>query len=354
MKKLLSVFLILTALVAQDEFSLSKATIGGYGELHINSVSEKGKATKTTADFHRFVLFFGYNFSDSWSFKSEVELEHNMVGAKYKGELELEQAYVDYHHSDEFGFRAGVILAPVGYINEIHEPPTFFGVERPTFDKYILPTTWFDNGASIYGTINKEIAYNVSIMGGLDGDGIFKSGIRSGRAKGESKALAGYNFNNPTFIARADYLGIEGANVGASFTLSNARRTDKPSLKTSILDLHAKYTKDNIFFKGQFASVNYDKDVVGYDAHVGRLVEAGYDVMEGSKTFAPFVRYEDLSMQSGHATDEKAANATILTLGVSYKPLDKVVFKADYSTFETKESGSEAKNTIAVCVGYMF
>ena len=36
------------------------------------------------------------------------------------------------------------MLAPVGIINERHEPPSFHGVERPFVDTFIIPTTWFD------------------------------------------------------------------------------------------------------------------------------------------------------------------------------------------------------------------
>ncbi len=377
MKALLIYLLVLTALTAQDEFSISKATIGGYGELHINSVDEDSKATKTTADFHRFVLFFGYNFNEKWSFKSEVELEHNMVGQKYAGELELEQAYIDYHGSDEFGFRAGVILAPVGYINETHEPPTFFGVERPAFSKSILPTTWFDNGASVYGILNKSINYNVTLMGGLNGgaistedslpkSGIQKGGIRSGRAKGEKSTLGGYNFNNPTFIVRADYVGIDGLNIGFSFAIANAKRTlidakekfagHLPGVSTSIVDLHAQYNKDNIFFKAQFATVSLDKGIIGYDGHQGVLVEAGYDLCDSEETLAPFFRFENLNLKNGHDIDatEDESNLTILTFGVNYKPLDQIVFKADYSTQKSAEKDAKSKNTISVGVGYNF
>lgn len=364
--KALYTLLILTSLgFAQDEFAISNSTVGGYGELHINSVNEDGKPTKTTADFHRFVLFYGYNFADKWSFKAEVELEHNFV-KDGDGELELEQAYVDYHHSDAFGFRAGVVLAPVGYINEVHEPPTFLGVERPTFDKYIIPTTWFDNGFSFYGTLSEKVNYNVSIMGGLDGNGILAEGIRSGRTKGYKGNINGYNFNNPTFIVRADFIGVDGLNAGFSYTSSNALTyavdVDGDFLKltggleTSILDLHAKYEKDNLFGKVQYGKVSLDKDRAGYDGHVGFLVEAGYDVFSGDDPLIPFVRYEDLNLRSGHATQatEDASHSTILTFGASYKPVEQVVFKLDYQTTETKEDGAKAVSTLSFGVGYMF
>jgi opacity protein-like surface antigen len=364
MKALYISLLFLSCAFAQDEFSISKVTIGGYGELHINSVDVKDKPSKTTADFHRFVLFFGYNFNEKWSFKSELEVEHNFV-ADGQGELELEQAYVDYHHSDEFGFRAGVILAPVGYINENHEPPTFLGVERPTYSNKIIPTTWFDNGVSIYGTINEKVAYTLAVMGGLDGNGILAKGIRSGRGKGYQGNMGGYNFNNPTFIARADFIGIDGLNVGLSYTKANALlyNTDingnfaslaGNSLETSILEFHSRFNKNNLFAKLQYGIVSFDKDLAGYDGHTGLLIEAGYDVLSSEDALIPFLRYEDLNLMDGSGLAEDASHLSIITFGLSYKPLDQVVFKADYSTSESKASNSVSTNTIAFGVGYMF
>ena len=104
-------------------------------------------------DFHRFVLLFNHSFTDRIRFIGELELEHALVeGLEESGELELEQAYLDFRVNRAFNMRAGMLLAPVGIINERHEPPSFHGVERPFVDTFIIPTTWFDAGAGIHGT----------------------------------------------------------------------------------------------------------------------------------------------------------------------------------------------------------
>jgi len=126
-------------LFAQNEdFFEPKATILGYGELHYNQESKDNGPTAKSIDFHRFVWFLGYAWSEKWSFKSEVELEHNFVQGG-QGELELEQAYINYHHADWFGFQVGVVLPSIGLINEYHEPPLFYGVERPEYNNRIIP-----------------------------------------------------------------------------------------------------------------------------------------------------------------------------------------------------------------------
>jgi len=99
--------------------------LSGYMDFHFNKVElEDGRL-----DFHRFVLLVTHRFSDRIRFVSEIEIEHALVeGLEDAGELELEQAYVDFLISRAFNVRAGMMLMPVGIINERHEPPVYYGV----------------------------------------------------------------------------------------------------------------------------------------------------------------------------------------------------------------------------------
>ena len=151
----------------ESSFFQEASTIGGYGEMHYNQSIDSDGNSSAVLDFHRFIIFYSHAWTENWSFKSEVEIEHNYV-KNGQGELELEQAFVDYHHSDSFGFQVGVLLPSVGLLNENHDPPLFFGVERPNYSKYIIPTTWFGNGAAIYGSV-RGFDYRVVLMEGLDG-----------------------------------------------------------------------------------------------------------------------------------------------------------------------------------------
>ena len=67
------------AMENQPASSASKVHIGGYGELHYNNLEKPDGEEFKQLDFHRFVLFFGYDFSDSIRFHSELELEHALV-----------------------------------------------------------------------------------------------------------------------------------------------------------------------------------------------------------------------------------------------------------------------------------
>ena len=107
-------------------------------DFHFNKL----QADDGALDFHRFVLILNHSFSPRIRFVGELELEHAFVeGLEEGGELELEQAYVDFLLTRSFNIRAGMVLVPMGIINERHEPPVYQGVERPFVDTFIIPTT---------------------------------------------------------------------------------------------------------------------------------------------------------------------------------------------------------------------
>ena len=123
---------------------MNRTSIGGYGELHLNG------GHTDEIDFHRFVLFINHDFNDWIHLFSELELEHAIAGEGKAGEIELEQAWIRFDiKEDKFGpfskflqyVDIGQMLIPTGIINETHEPPTFFGVERDEVEKNIIPAT---------------------------------------------------------------------------------------------------------------------------------------------------------------------------------------------------------------------
>jgi len=134
-------------------------TLSGYMEVHLNKEQDR----PTEADLHRFVLMVGHSFSDRLKFWSEVEIEHAFVeGAEESGEVAIEQAYVDLMLHRRFNVRAGMVLMPIGIVNERHEPPTFHGVERTFVDTVIVPTTWRDIGVGAFGDLGRGFSYRAS------------------------------------------------------------------------------------------------------------------------------------------------------------------------------------------------
>jgi hypothetical protein len=157
--------------------------LSGYMDFHFN----KPDGEDGLLDFHRFVLLLSHSFSPKLRFVGELELEHAFVeGLEDAGELELEQAYVAFLLSPRANVRAGMMLVPIGSINERHEPPVYNGVERPFVDTVIVPTTWFEVGAGLHGSFGKgQIRYRTYAFAPLDAlEFSAEDGIRGGRQKG--------------------------------------------------------------------------------------------------------------------------------------------------------------------------
>jgi len=325
--------------------SSSKVHLGGYGEIVFkdrSSEDENGNAVTSTSsdkgaqwDTLRNVLYVGYDFSDKWSFMTEIEIEH-------ADEIFTEFAEVRYAHSEMVNLKAGLLLSPVGFINEMHEPTRFLGVSRPELESKLIPTTWRENGIGLHGKKN-NFSYKFYVMNSLNSDNFGTSGVRSGRQKG-SKAYGG----NHSYIVRADYATSFGLDFGATAMFGKTNGLTSSGNKHNIIDLHAEfrmkgfqtrvlYVQSDIDGKG----INAGSGNVVADKMVGYYVEGAYDLFHGKSYFlAPYVRYETYNTQdevdATVGTASKANDVTNLTYGVMYKPVSKVSFKLDYTKNETE------------------
>ena len=342
---MLFVMIIATLAMAQDDFFQPGYTIGGYGELHYNRAQNGNDDATIKLDFHRFIIYYGYNWTEEWSFKSEVELEHNFVSGG-NGELELEQAFVNYH-SNLFGFQAGVILPSVGLINEYHEPPLFISVERPEYSKYVIPTTWFGNGFALYGSMS-GLNMRFVLMEDMEGESI-GAGIRSGRGKGYKTTAYDWVKN-----LSVNYTGIAGLRIGGSYTMNNAPIDNNPDSTVSfgLGEFNLKYDANNIYAVMEYGNISYENNPSGYTSSGGYYLDLGYNVagfvgLEGK--LIPWFRYSDYN----RGNDNADKHYTIQRFGLTYWPISSVAFKFDYGTHQT-ESADDVKTQINVGVGYNF
>ena len=351
--------------IAQDEFFQPGSSIGGYGELHWNKAADAdGNQTKNLFDFHRFIIYYGYNWTEKWSLKSEVELEHNFV-KEGQGELELEQAYVNYH-SGNWGFQGGVILPTGGLINEYHEPPLFLSVERPAYSKYIIPTTWFGNGFAFYGS-HSDFNFRLAIMEDLEGEGIFKKGnIRGGRGKGFQ--TTGISLLKNLSVS---YTGINGLRLGGSLTLNNAPLADNNETASSdstiavqLFEINAKYDANNIYtvfeygkseFKYDGASpptyLNNDGETVTWVdfSSSGYYLDLGYNIGSyvNTEKLIPWVRISNVSTNDDVTSKQK----DYLRFGLTWWPINDVAFKTDFANVTTDDITTTEFN---LGIGYKF
>ena len=345
MIRILFVMIIATLAMAQDDFFQPGYTIGGYGELHYNRTQNGNDDATIKLDFHRFIIYYGYNWTEEWSFKSEVELEHNFVSGG-NGELELEQAFVNYH-SNLFGFQAGVILPSVGLINEYHEPPLFISVERPEYSKYVIPTTWFGNGFALYGSMS-GLNMRFVLMEDMEGESI-GAGIRSGRGKGYKTTAYDWVKN-----LSVNYTGIAGLRIGGSYTMNNAPIDNNPDSTVSfgLGEFNLKYDANNIYAVMEYGNISYENNPSGYTSSGGYYLDLGYNVagfvgLEGK--LMPWFRYSDYN----RGNDNADKHYTIQRFGLTYWPISSVAFKFDYGTHQT-ESADDVKTQINVGIGYNF
>src|SRR3989442_1039204 len=202
-----------------------RTTGGGYGEVHYpNSTGPKPPPVVNLA---RFVVYLAHSFDDRLAFRSELEVEDAKIeGGKAGGEVSLEQAYLDYRLADWITLRTGLVLPPVGIINETHEPPTFNGVDRPGFDHDVIPTTWREIGVGAVGTVpgGSGLAYRVYVVNGLRADGLSAGeGIREGRQEGRQASFA-----NPSVTGRLEW-ARPGVKIGGSFWYGGKAATHSPA-----------------------------------------------------------------------------------------------------------------------------
>ena len=227
----------------------TRLPVAGYMEAHFNKL----RTQPGQLDFHRFTLLFGHSFSDRIKFWSELEVEHSLVeGGEETGELALEQAYLDFLVNPYVNFRAGMLLAPVGIINERHESPSFNGVERPFVETFIIPSTWRDLGVGITGDLGRGFRYRGYLMGALDATGFnAEEGIQGGRTSGFQSS-----FRNPAKAFRLEYAGIRKLSLGASvYTGHSGFRLQTVNPRVDLFNLDGRFSRGRFDLRGLFANV---------------------------------------------------------------------------------------------------
>ncbi len=322
----------------QQNPSASRTHIGGYGELHVNLV----KDADNEVDFHRFVLFFGHDFNNKLRFRSEFELEHSLAGDGAPGEVELEQAYIEYDLAPGRYVRGGLMLVPVGILNETHEPPTFYGVERNQIESHILPATWWEAGMAYGGTLAEAgLSYDVVVHSGLAVDPA-NIAIRSGRQK-----VAEATANDWAGTARIRYHGVPGLQLAASLQYQEdlSQAADDGVDDALLYTAHAIYNRGIFGLRALFAQWDINGDVAAAaqrDRIGGWYIEPS---VRPDPRWGVFLRYEALEQQ-------RSQEETNTIAGVNYWLHEHVVIKADYTVRDNPDD-SEVKS-VNLGFGYQF
>lgn len=357
-------------------------TIGGYGEVHYNQILDKDVRHNGLLDVHRIVMFLGYNFSDKTHFVSEVEYE-------YSKELWVEQAYIQHKLNRFINFQAGLMLIPMGIVNQYHEPLLFNGVERPIIDNKIAPSTWREIGVALNGNyLPLSLKYQLMLVNGpvsFDGtNGLMNGsrGIREGRQKGSKTYMS-----SPNFAGRIEYFGIPGLNLGLSGYLGNSQsklydklprenaalvaKADSSVVGISMVGLDGRYqsgafqARFQAYLSGLSNTQSYNiltrksgqPNDLGSSMY-GYYVEAGYNLLSGKSEseFIPFVRFMQYDTHWTVApgiTRRDQYREHIVTAGLTYKINKGVVLKTDVDFAKTGVA-TKYTTTLNAGVGVMF
>jgi len=346
-------------------------TIGGYGEVHYSNSNSPGSSG--VIDLARFVLYVGHSFNDRISFRSELEVEDAKVaGGEPGGEVSLEQAFIDYKFGEPVTLRAGLVLMPIGIINEVHEPPTFNGVDRPLYDDIVIPTTWRELGAGVAGSIPgvQGLVYRAYLVNGLKAEGFSGvDGLRDGRQEGQNASFANVALSGRVEWARPGLkLGLSGY-YGGSANSAPALGTGAFSAPVFIGAIDGRYEIGAFQFRGEAATESIS-DAAAINALYGNAVgsrvagwylEAGWNALRllarnSSHHLILFSRYEEddthAAVPSGTPRNP-AFDRRVTTLGLTWKPISQLAFKGDYQ-FRRNAAHQLEDDVVSLGLGWMF
>ncbi len=364
-------------------------SIAGYGEVvYTNFVGDSAAGSTVSngvlvsdealdrADALRLVFYFGYKFTDRIIFNSELEFEHGSTGGATitsgSGSVSVEFMTLDFLLTDWANLRMGVLLPPMGFINEIHEPPFFLGVQRPETERRILPTTWREVGVGLWGSLGETVQYRTYLVNGFNARGFSDSGIRGGRQNG-NRALA----EDFAWVTRVDWFPADGLELGGSIYWGDTGQDqelmgrDLADGDLLIFEGHAQYRRGPLHLRGLFAMTNLadagelsralmratNRPIA--DKTLGGYIEVGYDVwpllFDSDMSLMPFVRVEYVDTQfkvPRGFTSNDLRSTWLTTAGVNFKPHPGVVLKLEYRNFDPRRG--ELPDELGLGMGFAF
>lgn len=363
---------------ASQVYQLKKTgvSLAGYGEVTYQNFAKENDASLPSGkndeiDYLRNIIYVGFRFSDRLVFNSEIEVEHGSTGKN--GEVSMEFGYIEAQLGSAVAVRAGMVLPPVGIVNELHEPPTFHGSLRPEVEQAIIPSTWRSNGIGLVGSVPAGLGYRVYLVEGLNASQFSAGGIRSGRQSGSKSVAEDFGLTG-----RMEYTGWAGIQLGASFYTGNSGQDlvdpdgREIGARVNLFALHGLYNRHGVELRGLYAQstiadagrLNHalllsGKRSVG-QKQTGFYFTAAYDILPlfrkgATSAVMPFVQFEKLDTQAevpAGFSRSAASERTNLGYGITFKPHPNVAFKADY--LNRKNEAGTAVDQLNFALAYMF
>ncbi|MDR0538124.1 MAG: hypothetical protein LBH04_08835 [Tannerellaceae bacterium] len=410
------IFISFTLFITSSLVGYAQLTIGGYGEValtrnffsdNINRYTHaddyKNAKSHGRFDLPHVAFAIGYNFESKWKMYSEIEFEHGGTEAameleaeeagEYESEIErggevvLEQFWIERNFSDAFNIRVGHIIVPVGYTSANHLPNDFFTVFRPEGENTILPCTWHETGASIWGRIG-DFRYEAQLLPGLDSE-LFsrRNWIQGGSAspyefKVANKYAGTLRFDN--FSVKGLRMGVSGY-YGYSFNNSilpsSADKYNNVKGAVGIASCDFEYKQPRIIARGYFdyGHLTNSEEISKYNKSLTKNspsprtnvasdavctgLETGYDILpwfeHGHKNvknpqlfvFGRYEYYDSMYKTANNIADNDWCGRQRAVAGFNYFPIREVVIKVEYSAGILKKQYNN-ENSFSVGIAY--
>jgi hypothetical protein len=356
--------------------------IWGYGEIQYSRPSKD--EGRTVADLRRAVFGLGYRFSPRVVFNSEWEVEHAVASAGDAGEFEIEQFYLDFEATHWLTATAGLFLMPFGFINEHHEPPQFYGVQRNFIETLIIPSTWREGGLSLHGNTDVGFGWSAGLVTGNN----FKSwefspgappyvtafGLENaGPLQATHQELQLADASHFSGYVALNYHGLAGFLIGAAAVSGNATKVALPvevpnpgQPRVSLWEAHARWTPGRLDLSLLYAGGHISNTAAANAANPGATnpipasfngfyAQAAYSIYQ-DRTYrlTPFVRWEIYDLGASYegtsgpvvpagpvAVSDTPGDLSfwprnddrVWTAGANFYITPQVVVKADYQWF---------------------
>lgn len=359
--------------VAAQAEAASETTLFGYGEIAYNRPTRA--ANRASADLARAVLGWSHRFDDRTRMAAEFEVEHAIASADDGGEAEIEQFYVERQFTGRIGGRAGLMLIPIGLLNEQHEPTQHYSVFRNLVETAIIPTTWREGGIALYGGTESGLRWNVGLTTGFNlakWDPSSNEGRESplGSIQQELQQAAARDLSG--YVA-VNYDGAPGWQVGGTvFTGKAGQGTPDfaaADARVTLWEAHARWQPgpfdlSALYARGTISDTEaLNLTFVGQPTPVPKTFYGGYvqAAWRNAWTYrdyalAPFTRYEWVNTAAAYAPVPQGLGVDptpteqVWTLGADLYVSPGIVFKADYQRYKVDPS----RNSFQLGVGLNF
>ena len=327
--------------------SVSNTAIGGYVEGNTNYFVEDGITEGFSMELRRFNIFLYSSISQRVRFLSELEFEHGTE------EIALETALIDFQISPALVLRAGIILPPIGYLNQNHDSPKWDFVDRPLVTTGVIPSTLSEVGAGVFGKSASGgvmLSYDLYLTNGLAdavvGNDLGRTDIPSGKSEEQFEED---NNGSPAISGRFALRRLGVGEVGLSYyggyynsySFEGERVDERRWLGITAFDFGASVGKVDIRGELAYATIDVpdgmaeifgDRQWGGHldiVAPVWRPTLSGYDDAKLSLG----LRFERVDYNRGTFSSTGLVirdDVTAVVPGLSFRPTPGTVFRANY------------------------